>query len=927
VAEPDRPEDSRTLDADVGSAAASKPRTRDIGAEDLAGRTLLHFRVMERLGEGGMGVVYRAIDEKLRRPVAIKVLAARYQTDDRNRQLLFREARSAAAVAHPNIAAIHELHDEARPAFIVLELVDGESLRKRIARSPIAVGEAVGIARSIAVALARAHAVGVVHRDLKPDNVMIARDGQVKVLDFGLAKVADEAEPAAIGDAAPPHQAAALAPTIPASSHPTEKGRLVGTPAYMSPEQARGDTVDARTDVFAFGVMLYEMLAGVPPFVRASGEPRHWTDVRSGDWRVREPLRRARKGVPRSIERIVERCLDVDGRKRFADGNALVQALDEARPRVRALWAIAIGLAIGGAAAIASLALSRTASRPAPHPATHTSSASAAPHYDETRLYAIPQGEVGSGFGISPDGKRLAVALRDGVFVQSIGGGDPRRVPLPDGAWHSNAIVSSVTFFPDGDRLLVGEGDSLAGPMSAWVVWMSGARPAMALDSAACNLAELSNDGEWIACRLPHCIHVRRIDGSEDRCVRPIGDDEQPINLTWSPDGRLAVIVLQRVKQVEAKRVSLEVVTREGTRQLIRQDRQLLNNNGDTGIGWRDGHHILYVRALHKRAPGASIFEQELDDHGGPVGEPRSLYSWPSSNVSSPVVIGDAIAVVRSDSQDDVLVAEIGSDGMFRGEPSLLTRARTWDRAIGWTRDGRVVLETTRGAERDLSVQPLGGEARRVVSGPFDFTVVAPDDTLLAKRGDGDACVLERVPLDGPAGVAADPGGTTSVFSCGALPRCVRRCYVAESDGSETSYSILDPTTGRIGATIAKRRGGERFGWDVAPSGRSLALYEGSDIVLVDLATDTEKRLVGPVGAQLQTLAFSADERAVIASTWGPFGSLDFALLRFEVAGGWRLLWKSTTDWVTEPYLDPTGSRLAFSVRKSECDVWLLTPR
>ncbi len=353
MTEGDGARNSETLERSPSDELASHPRASGAAASDLVGRSLLHFRVVERLGEGGMGVVYRAVDEKLRRSVALKVLSARYLADDRNSELLFREARAAASVGHPNIGAIHELHDATDPAFIVMEFAAGETLRARIERKPIAIDEAIAIARSIASALAAAHESGLVHRDLKPENVMVSAAGVVKVLDFGLAKVAHEADPIASSTEAP-RVAHALALTVPASSHSTRKGRVMGTLPYMSPEQSRGDVVDARTDVFAFGVVLYEMLARQLPFERTANEPWNWGDAQSSDWRVRAPIQRANPRTPRALAKIVERCLAYEAAERFANGAEIVRALEDVGVRDRNWTVPAV---VGGVACAVGVAL------------------------------------------------------------------------------------------------------------------------------------------------------------------------------------------------------------------------------------------------------------------------------------------------------------------------------------------------------------------------------------------------------------------------------------------------------------------------------------------------------------------------------------------------------------------------------------------
>src|SRR5215467_9363079 len=221
----------------------------------MAQRTVLHYRLGERLGGGGMGEVYRADDTRLGRPVALKFLPASYQYDPERRARFLREARAASALSSPNIAAIYDIGEHDGSSFIVMEYVEGELLTAKLRRGPLAVPEALDIATQLMDALEEAHSRGVIHRDIKSSNLIITERGLVKVLDFGLAKMTGPlAAGVSDGDR-----------TVPLSQE-TSVGVVVGTVSYMSPEQALGRAIDHRSDLFSAGVVIYEMLTARLPF-------------------------------------------------------------------------------------------------------------------------------------------------------------------------------------------------------------------------------------------------------------------------------------------------------------------------------------------------------------------------------------------------------------------------------------------------------------------------------------------------------------------------------------------------------------------------------------------------------------------------------------------------------------------------------------
>ena len=254
----------------------------------MIGQTISHYKILDKLGEGGMGVVYKAQDTKLDRPVALKFLPARLSTSEPEKARLIQEARAASALNHPNVATIHEIAETDDQTFLVMEYVDGVTLREKAQEGRLKIKEIVGIAIQAAEGLQKAHEQQIIHRDIKSDNIMLTKDGLVKVMDFGLAKLKGAAKV-------------------------TKTGSTVGTAAYMSPEQIRGEEIDYRTDIFSFGVVLYEILAGQLPF---RGE--HEAALIYESVNVQPPsLLDLQKNVDSELNRIVTKCLEKDRDERY----------------------------------------------------------------------------------------------------------------------------------------------------------------------------------------------------------------------------------------------------------------------------------------------------------------------------------------------------------------------------------------------------------------------------------------------------------------------------------------------------------------------------------------------------------------------------------------------------------------------------------
>ncbi len=354
----------------------------------MIGETVSHYRILAKLGEGGMGVVYKAEDTKLGRLVALKFLPRQAIASEELKARFLNEARAAAALSHPAICTVYEIDQE--HGFLAMELVEGRSLRHLIAERPLPFYEALEFAAKIGVGLQAAHEKGVVHRDIKPGNVMVTPDGRVKIMDFGLALLADQ-------------------------TRITRTGTAVGTPAYMSPEQTRGKALDRRTDIWAMGVVLYEMLSGRQPFQGNTTEAMLYSIVHAEP----EPLTALRSGIPMHLDRIVAKALAKDPAARYQHVEDLLVDIRDQQETQTAAGAIRTSRRqipwkrLAWAAAVAGLAvlsyflggLRRFSTPPAAVRMTVTAPGGSAAA-DPGRLLGPPV--------VAPDGSAMVISLKSG---------------------------------------------------------------------------------------------------------------------------------------------------------------------------------------------------------------------------------------------------------------------------------------------------------------------------------------------------------------------------------------------------------------------------------------------------------------------------------------------------------------------------------
>ena len=514
-----------------------------------SGTRLGVYEITGSLGEGGMGEVYRARDTKLDRDVAIKVLPDAFAADPERLHRFEREAKTLATLNHPNIAHVHGIIEQ--PAALVMELVEGPTLDELIHRASglssrsgpsvsegwqaagvgpggIPIEDAIPIARQIAEALEAAHERGVIHRDLKPANIKVRPDGVVKVLDFGLAKAIDPAGP----DSGVMHGvSAANSPTF-ASPAMTQMGVILGTAAYMAPEQARGKPVDKRADIWAFGCVLYEMLAGQRVFKGESS-----TELIAAVIMSEPDLTKLPANVPSSIKRLLERCLEKDPRQRLRDiGEARVALSAPAAAPDRAIEKLAPShsrtaawLAAGAVAgaALMWLATGRTGTAPA----------ASAPEFSLKRLTELPGPELQP--DISPDGRQIlftsgAAGSLD-VYLLRVGGAQPINL-TPKSA----ADDEQATFAPDGERIAFrssrdGGGLFVMGATGESVrrVTTEGYDPAWSPDGKMLTYATEGVVDPYARNTRAQLWTVEVASGKTNKLVD--GDAVQP---AWSPDGR-----------------------------------------------------------------------------------------------------------------------------------------------------------------------------------------------------------------------------------------------------------------------------------------------------------------------------------------------------------------------------------------------------
>ena len=695
------------------------------------------YHITAEIGAGGMGVVYRAHDSRLGRDVAVKVSAERFS------ERFEREARAVAALNHPNICTLHDVG----PDYLVMELVEGETLADVLAQRPrlspgLPIDETLRIARQIALALDAAHDAGIVHRDLKPGNIKIRTDGTVKVLDFGLAKMHGASEPAGGDDEKLTHSPTLLA---------TQAGLILGTAAYMSPEQARGKVVDKRADIWAFGVVVYEMLAGRRPFEGEDASTTVAAVIQS------EP---GWDGIPQSMLRLLKRCLTKDPRRRLRDIGDVWELLDVApksAPRSRAGmagWTAAAVVAIVAAAALWSpwSGVDRPAERPLVQLEVDLGSdVSLAPLNAPTP----------SSLAISPDATRLAYAASVAGGVQQL---YVRRFDQPMATALAGTDGAVNPFFSaDGRWVAFHDRTRLKKiPVEGGAV-----QPLMELTIFAG--ADWTDDQLIVGSGLDQGLLQSPAGGGAQTPILNLGRDERFFSSPQLLPGGKDVLMTVYGTPPSMDRAFIDVVS------LTDRSRKTIARGGTAARYLPSGHLVYTNRSTMFAVPfdlashetrgtavpvlndigydQASGFPQFSSSRDGTVvyrrvtentrgagrlawidvtGKPQPLPTKPLQYAGTPRLSPDGkklVTVVRDGAGGDVWVYDIERDAMTR----LTFGSETFASTI-WSRDGRYVVFGSIGNGLYWARADGGGEPRLLVPGkaiafPFSFS---PDGRRLA---------------------------------------------------------------------------------------------------------------------------------------------------------------------------------------------------
>jgi eukaryotic-like serine/threonine-protein kinase len=920
----------------------------------LIGKKISHYRVLQVLGGGGMGVVYKAEDLKLGRPVALKFLPGELASDTVAIGRFEREARAASTLDHPNICTVYEFGEHEGQPFIVMQFLEGETLRERLVPqvnlvrastdgstetrvrvSPFPTEELLELALQITAGLEAAHQKEIIHRDIKPANIFITRRGEAKILDFGLAKLlkVNESE-----TGQPP-------PALPTTDLAlTRTGIALGTAAYMSPEQVRGETLDARTDLFSFGLVLHEMATGEQAFSGETAAMLHDAILN----RAPVPAQKLNPGIPPKLEEIINRALEKDRERRYPsaaqmrmDLESLRRATERAHPR--AAWPLAAAGAVVLIAVAAAILFN--VSRPA--------SQAGLPEVKQRQLTANPSENAVVSGAISPDGKYLAYSDVNGLHIKLIETGDTQNVPPPDalkGMQVNWGIVSN--WFPDGTRFLANA--KIPGqPSSIWTIPVTG-EPRKLHDDAFAEA--LSRDGSWIAFTLRnHEMWVMKSDGGQARKVFQADEGDDLFGAEWSPD---------------SQRLLYNYFHQENDGgEYFLQNRDIAGGPAVTVVAshrktvldwsWLPNGRVLY--SITEPGPDSetcNYWTVRIDSKTGKSPEkPKRLTNWAGfcADTSSATADSRKLVFRRSAWQGHVDVADLEAGGARISNLRRLTQNEGRNYPASWTADSRAVVF---GAYRDGRWKIFKQSLDQEIAVPIVTTTQEMWGAQARVSPDGAWVLYFAAPLDQTAfyvgaRLMRSPitGGQSELVLTARVPQygsyhdpvCARApatlCVITEEaeDHKHLVFTAFDPVKGRDHEfTRFDSSSGGAYDWDLSPDGRRMAVLRVSEnrIHIVPLDGGSPHDIAVKNGSALQTVNWTSDGSGLFASSATPQGS---ALLRIDLQGNGQLLWHrkgSIAPWGANldigmggaPWAvpSPDGRHLAIYTSDVNANMWIM---
>jgi len=914
---------------DVAGKILAREVKRERG-RNLIDSTVSHYRVIERLGGGGMGVVYKAEDLNLSRFVALKFLPDDVAQDPHALSRFRREAKSASALNHPNICTIHEIGEHDGHPFIVMEFLDGMTMKHRIAGKPMEIETVLSLGIEIAEGLEAAHAKGVVHRDIKPANIFLTKQGRAKILDFGLAKLLDAGKDTS--------EIEALAESQMALQHLTKPGTAMGTVAYMSPEQARAKDLDNRTDLFSFGAVLYEMATGTQPF-RGESEATIYDAILNFDPVLPSDLNRQ---IPAALEAIIHKALEKDRNLRYqhasdirTDLQRLKRDTESSRqaawvapaarvPKVRAfnqsrrtIFYVLAGLLIAGCLGV--LWNEREVIAP-PAP------------LKERQLTRRPPEDRILGAAISPNGRYLAFSTPSGLHLSAVDSGETHDISLPEQVGKN---LWEVHWFPDNEKLLVAAQSDNEGAV-LWLTSIFGGTPRKLRTHSP--TAAILPQGSSIAFITGHGHEIWTAGpNGEDPLKVLANENETYAALAWSPSGkRLAYTKKAR----DGKGGSIETFTLDaGASSVVLSDPRL-SASPDAALLWLANGRMLYKMTEESASESENIWEVTVDPKTGKTrGKARKITNSDGFYYGDLSVTSDlrSLALDKLHNRADVFVGELRDGGTTLDSTKALTVSESLNFPTAWTSDGQAVLiSSTRTGHRQMFRQSIGQDAaEELTTGPNDEDSgkPAPDGKWILYASwphPGNSVPglwrLLRLPASGgtPEQVLEIKSDPSIDFECPSAPTTA--CLLSRWEQGQLNFYSLDPVQGQgkqVGTTKISRP--NNVHWSVSAEGSRIAITSGDQLKeqvrILDLAGGTEHNLQLPHGWYIWSLSWAKNGKALFAAVQ----STNYMIVRIDSDGKTHvLLDKGREHWLDAPISSPDGRQLAFTQQTFENNVWVL---